>query len=849
LDVRVSQVLVVAWHRFRRTFHHRWRSYFTIALLIGLLGGVAMGAVAGARRTQSVFPAYLAATDASDLQVQVYPVNFFQLSSPGLTRQLAHLAHVEHVASAPDLLVVPLERDGRVNPVLAANNEVSAIGSSDGEYFSQDRVTVIQGRMADPRSPNEIVASAEAAQIAGWHVGETVRFGGFTLQQASSPTFNIVKEPPAKRVSAKLVGLVVFASEVVHDEVDRFPTYVLMTPALTQRLHASAAFPTYALRLQGGNRYVAPVEQAIIKLLPPGSTYNFHVTSVVEGQVERSSKPEALALGVFGGIAALAALLIAALALSRALWANNEDLDVLRALGAGPATVTADASLGLLGAVIVGGLLAFGVAVALSPLAPLGPARDVNPTPGVSLDWTVLGVGVALLVLGLGLFTGGLASRRANRRFDERPEYLERRSIVVNAAARSGLSAPAVAGLRFSLERGHGRTAVPVRSALIGAVLAVAVVVATVTFGSSLNTLLSHPALYGWNWTYAISSLSGDNIPPAAGQLLGRSPEVAASTGFNFADVQIEGQTIPVLLTQANAPVTPPITLGHAIENKHQIVLGATTLAQLHKKLGQSVEVSYGSPADAPVYVPPTRLRIVGTATMPAIGSSGSLHPSLGNGALIPMGIEPPAFKRALTQPDPNLNGPEIYVVRLRSDVSASAGLALVRRIASDATRIMSADPQGQGDSYDVLPVQQPAEIINYETTGATPAVLASGLAVGAVVALGLTLTASVRRRRRDLAALKTLGFTQRQLAATVAWQASVAAVVGIILGVPLGIALGRWLWILFARNIAAVPDPTVPVLQIALIAIGTLVLANLVAAIPGRIAARTPTALMLRAE
>jgi len=190
-----------------------------------------------------------------------------------------------------------------------------------------------------------------------------------------------------------------------------------------------------------------------------------------------------------------------------------------------------------------------------------------------------------------------------------------------------------------------------------------------------------------------------------------------------------------------------------------------------------------------------------------------------------------------------------MYVVRLRSDVSASAGLAFVRRIASDSARIMSADPQGQGDSYDVLPVQQPAEIINYETTGATPAVLASGLAVGAIAALGLTLTASVRRRRRDLAALKTLGFTQRQLAATVAWQASVAAVVGIVVGVPLGIALGRWLWILFAHDIAAVPYPTVPVLQIALIAIGTLVLANLVAAIPGRIAARTPTALMLRAE
>ena len=72
---------------------------------------------------------------------------------------------------------------------------------------------------------------------------------------------------------------------------------------------------------------------------------------------------------------------------------------------------------------------------------------------------------------------------------------------------------------------------------------------------------------------------------------------------------------------------------------------------------------------------------------------------------------------------------------------------------------------------------------------------------------------------------------------------------IGVVLGVPLGIAIGRWLWDLFAQEINAVPAPTVPVLQVVLIALGALVLANIVAAIPGRLAARTPTALVLRAE
>ena len=80
-------------------------------------------------------------------------------------------------------------------------------------------------------------------------------------------------------------------------------------------------------------------------------------------------------------------------------------------------------------------------------------------------------------------------------------------------------------------------------------------------------------------------------------------------------------------------------------------------------------------------------------------------------------------------------------------------------------------------------------------------------------------------------------------------WQATIAVGIGTIVGVPVGIILGRALWNLFARDIHAVPEPTVPGLTIALIALGALVLANLVAAIPARQAARTKTAVLLRAE
>jgi ABC-type antimicrobial peptide transport system permease subunit len=97
---------------------------------------------------------------------------------------------------------------------------------------------------------------------------------------------------------------------------------------------------------------------------------------------------------------------------------------------------------------------------------------------------------------------------------------------------------------------------------------------------------------------------------------------------------------------------------------------------------------------------------------------------------------------------------------------------------------LVDCNPNAAG-TFAVLPVQQPAEIVNYKSMGNTPALLGAAFAVGAVVALGLTLTASVRGRRRDLALLKTLGFTRRQLVATVASQATIAALVGVIIGVP----------------------------------------------------------------
>jgi hypothetical protein len=575
----------------------------------------------------------------------------------------------------------------------------------------------------------------------------------------------------------------------------------------------------------------------------------FHVVSRVVTQTELALRPESVAIGAFGGIAGLVCLILVLQALARLLRERDEDRSVLRALGATRAAVAADGVPGLLAALAVGTLLAVGVAIALSPLAPFGPVRRVDPDLGVAVDGLVLLGGAALLLVGLGGATLLLAwwrSRPGNDR--ARPA---RRSVVAGQAASAGLPLSCVVGTRFALEPGSGRTAVPLRSALIGTAAAILLVVTTLTFASSFDTLVTHPPLYGWNWSAAL--LPTNNVPLSTLASLDHDARVAGWWGVDYNTVEIDHEDVPVLMdNRGRGGVGLAILSGHGVEGAHQIVLGSATLAALHKQVGDTVTVGVGTPATRPFYITPTTMRIVGTGTFPAVGYESLIadHTSMGTGALFSEAFFPAGFKKLVVSPDPNLAGPELVFVRFRPGVSASAQHADLTRLADQANRVFATDRQvPPANVVTILGVQRPAQIVNYRSIVSTPLVLAVALSFGALLALGLTLVASVRRRRWDLAMLKTLGCTPRQLVAAVSWQSTITALVGVLIGVPLGIVLGRQLWDLFARGLDAVPDPTVPAAAVALVAVGALVFANLVALLPGRAAGRTPTSAVLHAD
>lgn len=837
----------VARYRLGSARHTHWRALLGLVLVVGLIGGLGLAALANARRTQSSARTFLASTNPSDL-------NFLTglYAAPGVTSaayrsgydgpliaSIARLPQVRGIESRVGLNIYPLNPDktpGNLGTTLVE-------GSVNGEYFHQDRVTLMAGRLSVPSRDDEVMVNTEFAhRFLG---GDVLPRGGITVgvydnAQHSSPNFGSAKVLPLGHLVVHVVGIVKYNDTVVQDAVDA-STFgrILFTPALTRRLLTCCAADTQTfIRLRRAGD-LAATEAAIVRLLPLGAAPLFNLTSTYESNAQQTVAPYALALGVFGGAAVLVALLLAALAVGRLLVDNSDDRETVRALGASSLSLAADGLAGVVGALVGGAVLAAIVAVALSPLAPIGPVRPYYPGRGIYADPVVVGLGApALLVVALAsaaVLFKRVAPSRASSRGRRRVTHP---SALTRAAAAAGLPAPAMTGTRFALEPGTGRTAVPVRSAIVGVAIAVTVITGTLVFGASLTSLVSHPRLYGWNWNYEMTSADNGfaDIPRGpVSRLLTSDRFVAAWSGVYFGDLTIRGALTPVIGARPKAPVGPVILSGHALEGARQVVLGATTLATLHKHLGDTVIVD-GVGGALP-------LTIVGVATLPAVGQAGTLHTSMGTGAYLDANLIPATqrdFFHSLF--NSRIPGPQAIWIRLTAGAPHVAALTSLERIARSHGVATLGAPT-------VESVQRPAQIVNYRSMGATPTLLGLTLVAGAVVALEVTLASSVRRRRRDLALLKTLGFTHRAIAVTVAWQSSVAVALGTIVGVPLGVVAGRAWWTLFADAAHVIPQPAVPVTTIIGIILGAALLAIALAYLPGRAAARTPVALVLRSE
>jgi len=329
---------------------------------------------------------------------------------------------------------------------------------------------------------------------------------------------------------------------------------------------------------------------------------------------------------------------------------------------------------------------------------------------------------------------------------------------------------------------------------------------------------VSTPSAYGWTWDITEGDTKafapGDDCSPVTTRLV-RAPELTAVATFCNADVEIAGRPVTAWgFRQLRGHITPGTVKGRAPSRPSEIALGAETLEQAGVEVGDDVTVA-GSARSR-------RYRVVGQAVLPSVSDPQPVA----DGAVF--------TARGLSQLG-DASGGWNLVVRLRPGLSSEEATKRLVPIS--------------GTSGTALGPTVPTEIDRVRRIDGLPAALAVFVAVVALVAVGFALVTTVRRRRRELAVLKTLGFSRRQVRATLAWHASTVAAVGLVIGIPLGLVAGRAVWLAVADQLGVSTDPTWPVLGVLLLVPAAFLAVNLVAAVPALRAANTQPAVVLRSE
>jgi ABC-type antimicrobial peptide transport system permease subunit len=790
----VGAVRMLAGFEIRR----RWRRVVVLTLLVGAVGAVVLSSVAGARRSESALARFNASSRAANLELTIGDATAAQLRAFGDVEGVESFARLNTSGitfpGAPQLQAIAAALDTRFGTVV-------------------DRARIVAGRGADPNAVDEVtIGEALAAQL---HLGVGDHLDGESYSPKQVASFLSGgfggQGPEGPRFRLRIVGIV----RRPLDLGDRGAAggVLVLTPAFNQKYETSiGSFSGMILRVRtrNGAADVSSVAAAARRIF--GSP-KFGVQDLaIESQgAQNAIDVLTVALWVFGGVAALAGLVAITIVLSREISLTAIDQTTQSALGLTRPQRMAVGGFQALPVALGGALLAVLAATAASTLFPIGVARRAELDTGLRIDGTVLALGAVAIVFGILLIAFLVALRTTRRSRPERPTP-GRTATVVAAAARAGLTPVAATGVRMALEPGRGPARVPVRSAIFGAVFGILGVVTVLMYTSGLHHVVTTPGQYGWTWDFA----AVPNDPSATAAVV-HTQGLAAAAAVITANVQLDGRPVTAWgFRSLRGTIGPEIVAGRPPNGPDEIALGAASLNELGKRIGDTV---HGDGPDGS-----HTFRIVGRAVFPKLDSPQPLA----NGAAFT-----DAGFAALLSPSGN-NGTFYLVGR----VAPGAQLAEVeRRVAA----ISGVGPP--------LGPSVPVEVDRLRQVNWLPATLAVLLAVLALLAVGHALVTSVRRHRRELAVLNTLGFDRHQIRASVAWQATTIATVGLVVGIPAGMIIGSLVWRQVANGLGISTTPAIPALALLLVVPCALAAVNLIAFFPARAAARTRPAVALLTE
>jgi hypothetical protein len=817
------------WYRFRAELRTRWRAWLGLAVLVGVAGGVVVALAAGARRTETAYPRLLAAQRPYDTVVFERGFGGDVRTPPGFLDQVERVRHVVE----SDRFHTVYDNGGRTDdgtPIGEPYYLQTIIPADEPAAKTLARQKLLQGRHPDPAAADEVAINFTVADRYDLDVGDTFQLELFTEPQARA-FFEEGRQVGGVMRTFRVVGVYAAAGDFPPrslgdgaGSVNFSPAYAAAHPELM------SSWQVLTVRLAGGEGDL-PAFRAAAERAAGGASFDALGTFSITGQhaaTERAVNLLTVALWLLTGLAGVAGTLILGQALARAATLESVDHATLQALGVTGRELALMAMARAAVIAAVGALVATGLAVALSPLFPLGLARTAEPDPGIRVDGMALALGAGAILVAVALLAG-FAAWRSSRRTHGTTGTAETTaawpSRVAGGLARAGFPPAAVAGARMALEPGRGRTAVPVRTTLLGAVVGVSALAGALTFAAGLDHLLGTPRLYGWNWDVTVGDGYGaadayDDVAPA----LADDPTVEAWGAGTFGAVEVDGREVFALATDAEqGSIGPTVVAGRGPAAPDEILLGPQTLEALGLRNGDAASVRFVGTfeGEATNEAEPRSLTVVGEGVLPEQSDIG-----LDDAAAMTF--------EGLTELAPGEELPRnFFPVRFADGVDSADGLA------------------GIDDDIDLytVPVQRPTDLVNFGRVDTLPVVGAGLLALVAAAMLTHVLMSSIQRRRRDLALLKTLGFTTPQVSLTVACQATTIAAVALLVGLPLGVAAGRWAWTVAAGRLGVVVEAVVPLAPIVLAVPAIVIVANLIAAVPGWLAARTRPAVVLRAE
>ncbi len=792
-----------------------WVRVVALTLLVGVVGAVLLATGAGAHRSGSALRRFNAYSRTSDIEIDTSNPTPMQLRSFGRVPEVTEVA----VLHAYALSVM-----GSTNLPIAA-----AVDNKLGTVV--DRALLIAGRRADQGAADEITIGEGLAASAHLALGSYLDAASMTPEQIAKVENGggDPGRPAGPRLRWRVVGIVRRPIDLGNRAASGV---IVLTPAFDRAYFKRVGLFVTVLRVRTLHDAAdLPLVSAAARQIFGGSAF----FKVVDLASERLGPADAinvltLALWIFAAVAGLAGAVAIGIVLSREISQATTDQATLRALGLTHRQRIAASTASALLIAGGGALLAFLGAIVASPLLPTGIARRSDPDPGLHADWFVLGPGLAAIAAFVLLVALVAAFRATQRRPLDRPAPARLGGkTIVDIAAHAGLRPTVTNGLRMALQRGRDRTAVPVRSALFGAAFGVVGITAVLVFASSLTHLAATPRLYGWTWDFKAPDDTFTNPCNRNDFGLRSQPGVADVAAVCYQPMQIDGRPVTGWgFTPLRGTIAPEILTGRAPRTPDEVALGSTTLHALGKKIGDTVRVR--GPKATYTY------RIVGRTVLPRLLNS-EIQP-LADGAT----FTGDGFLRILDR----TNATRYLVGRFASGADRAA---VEHRL--DAIPAFQPTTAAVGFTNDrgAAGPTVPPEIERLRQVNWFPPALATLLALLALVAVGHALVTSVRRRRRELALLKTLGFDRGQIRATVAWQATTLAAIGLLVGIPIGLAVGNLVWHRVAGSIGVSTSAAIPLPTALLVIPASLALINAIAAIPARTAARTRPAVALRTE